>query len=117
MPRDPAAAILASIAFAASFALSVSAAGPVTRASVQSPAHAGEAQYPDAPARSTGSEPVSLSEERASSPLGKQSTGRSDRDQEPQKDLTAFFVIGFIINILVLSVFLFWAVGQWRKTK
>lgn len=34
-----------------------------------------------------------------------------------KKDLTSFFLIGFIVNILLIGAFLFWAVGQWRKTK
>jgi hypothetical protein len=34
-----------------------------------------------------------------------------------RKDLTGFFVIGIIINVLLITLFLIWAVGQWRKTK
>ena len=33
------------------------------------------------------------------------------------KSLTGFFVIGMIINVLLITLFLIWAVGQWRKTK
>jgi hypothetical protein len=32
-------------------------------------------------------------------------------------NLTGFFVIGMIINVLLITLFLIWAVGQWRKTK
>ena len=37
--------------------------------------------------------------------------------EEARKDLTGFFVIGIIINVLLIMLFLIWAVGQWRKTK
>lgn len=33
------------------------------------------------------------------------------------KDLTVFFVIGIAVNIILITVFLLWAAGQWRKTK
>ena len=33
------------------------------------------------------------------------------------ENLTGFFVIGMIINVLLIALFLIWAVGQWRKTK
>ncbi|MCP3867347.1 MAG: hypothetical protein GY703_04460 [Gammaproteobacteria bacterium] len=33
-----------------------------------------------------------------------------------KRDLTGFWVIGAIINIVVLSVFGVWAVRQWKKT-
>ncbi len=33
------------------------------------------------------------------------------------KDLTVFFVIGMAVNIIMITVFLFWAAGQWRKTR
>lgn len=36
---------------------------------------------------------------------------------KPSKDLTGFFAIGFIINILALGAFLYWAAGQWRKKR
>ncbi len=32
-------------------------------------------------------------------------------------DLTTFFSIGVVIDVLLLTAFLIWAVGQWRKTK
>ena len=34
-----------------------------------------------------------------------------------RKNLTAFFSIGVVANILLVAVFLIWAVGQWSKTK
>jgi len=33
------------------------------------------------------------------------------------KDLTVFFVIGMAVNVIMITAFLFWAAGQWRKTK
>lgn len=36
---------------------------------------------------------------------------------DAHKNMTGFFVIGMIINVLLIVVFLIWAVGQWRKTK
>lgn len=38
-------------------------------------------------------------------------------ENDRRDDLTGFFVIGMIINVLVITLFLIWAVGQWRKTK
>ena len=37
--------------------------------------------------------------------------------EEGRKDLTGFFVIGMVLNVLLLMLFLIWAVGQWRKTR
>lgn len=34
-----------------------------------------------------------------------------------RKDLTVFFSIGVIVDILLVAAFLIWAVGQWSKTK
>lgn len=36
---------------------------------------------------------------------------------DAHKNMTGFFVIGMIINVLLIVLFLIWAVGQWRKTK
>jgi hypothetical protein len=36
---------------------------------------------------------------------------------DARKNMTGFFVIGMIINVLLITLFLIWAVGQWRKTK
>jgi hypothetical protein len=33
-----------------------------------------------------------------------------------REDLTVFFSIGVIVDILLVTFFLIWAVGQWRKT-
>jgi len=38
-------------------------------------------------------------------------------ENDTRKNMTGFFVIGMIINVLLIMVFLIWAVGQWRKTK
>ncbi len=34
-----------------------------------------------------------------------------------RKDLTIFFTIGVILDVLLVAAFLLWAAGQWRKTK
>jgi len=34
-----------------------------------------------------------------------------------RKDLTVFFSIGVIVDILLVTAFLIWAVGQWSKSK
>ena len=36
---------------------------------------------------------------------------------DTRENMTGFFVIGMIINVLLITLFLIWAVGQWRKTK
>ena len=36
---------------------------------------------------------------------------------DTRDNMTGFFVIGMIINVLLITLFLIWAVGQWRKTK
>jgi len=38
-------------------------------------------------------------------------------ENDTRKNMTGFFVIGMIINVLLIMVFMIWAVGQWRKTK
>ncbi len=32
-----------------------------------------------------------------------------------ENDLTAFFAVGMVVNIVMLIAFLVWAVNQWRK--
>ncbi len=44
---------------------------------------------------------------------GKKGTATND----DRKDLTVFFFIGVIVDILLVTAFLIWAVGQWSKTK
>ena len=44
---------------------------------------------------------------------GKKDTTPSD----DSKDLTVFFSIGVIVDILLIAAFLIWAAGQWSKTK
>jgi len=34
-----------------------------------------------------------------------------------REDLSVFFSIGVVVDVLLVTVFLVWAVGQWRKTK
>jgi len=34
-----------------------------------------------------------------------------------REDLTVFFAIGVIVDVLLVTAFLAWAVGQWRKKK
>jgi hypothetical protein len=34
-----------------------------------------------------------------------------------RRDMTAFFTIGAIVDVLLVAAFLVWAVGQWRKAK
>lgn len=34
---------------------------------------------------------------------------------DERKDLTVFFSIGAILDVLLVAAFLIWAVGQWRK--
>ena len=45
--------------------------------------------------------------------------GASVAEQTPvngeREDLTVFFSIGAIIDVLLVAAFLIWAVGQWRK--
>jgi hypothetical protein len=35
---------------------------------------------------------------------------------QKKRDMTGFWVIGILINIVVMSAFAVWAVGQWRKS-
>jgi len=37
--------------------------------------------------------------------------------EDGRGDLTVFFAIGMVINVLMVTAFLVWAVGQWRKKK
>jgi hypothetical protein len=34
-----------------------------------------------------------------------------------REDLTVFFSIGLVIDVLLVTAFLVWAAGQWRKKK
>jgi len=43
--------------------------------------------------------------------------GGSAAGNAGRKDLTVFFSIGVIVNILLVTVFLVWAVGQWSRSK
>ncbi len=37
--------------------------------------------------------------------------------EDGRGDMTVFFAIGMVINVLMVTAFLVWAVGQWRKKK
>ncbi len=36
--------------------------------------------------------------------------------EEQERELSGFFIIGMVINILVIVVFVIWAAGEWRKS-
>ncbi len=36
-------------------------------------------------------------------------------DKNTEKKLSAFWIIGIIINLLIFSVFIVWAVKEWRR--
>jgi hypothetical protein len=44
-------------------------------------------------------------------------TARATPGRGERKDMTIFFSIGAILNVLLLGVFLTWAIGQRRKAK
>ena len=45
-------------------------------------------------------------------------SGKKDTTpNDDSKDLTVFFSIGVIVDILLVAAFLIWAAGQWSKTK
>ncbi len=46
---------------------------------------------------------------------GSSAEGVAVNDQ--REDLTVFFSIGVIVDVLLVAAFLTWAIGQWRKTK
>ena len=35
---------------------------------------------------------------------------------QKKRDMMGFWVIGILINIVVMSAFVVWAIGQWRKS-
>ncbi len=37
--------------------------------------------------------------------------------EDAREDLTVFFAIGIVIDILLVAAFIVWAVGQWRKPR
>ena len=43
--------------------------------------------------------------------------GTGPTDNHDRRDLTVFFSIGVIVNILMVAAFIYWAVGQWSGTK
>lgn len=48
-------------------------------------------------------------------PMGTGVDGPGPATQKKQ-DMMGFWVIGILINIVVMSAFVVWAVGQWRKS-
>jgi hypothetical protein len=44
-------------------------------------------------------------------------TGAKAALNDGREDLTVFFTIGVIIDVLLVATFLVWAAGQWRKTR
>ena len=36
--------------------------------------------------------------------------------EKSKKELSLFFIIGIIINLIMLSAFIIWAVKEWKKT-
>jgi hypothetical protein len=36
---------------------------------------------------------------------------------DAREDLTVFFTIGVVVDVLLVTAFLVWAVGQWRKPR
>ncbi len=34
-----------------------------------------------------------------------------------REDLTVFFSIGVVVDVLLVAAFLVWAIGQWRRTR
>ncbi len=99
------------------FGFSASVAGQGTRTSVEAQIHAVEIPYSGSKVEEKGYEPGFKQSERVRAPAGPLSGDRGGTTGGEQKDVTAFFIIGFVINILLISDFLFWAVGQWGKTK
>jgi len=61
-----------------------------------------------------GTEPVFAS--FTEQPVVVQSTQHSISKEQPKKTLSLFFIIGIIINIVMFSVVIIWAVKEWRKT-
>ena len=96
---------------------SPSVAGQGTRTSAQSLNHVVETQYAGSAAEEMRQEPGSVRTELATVPVAPLPGARGDAGGGEPKDLTAFFAIGFIINILLICAFIYWAVGQWRKAK
>lgn len=44
-------------------------------------------------------------------------SGAEQAVTDERKDLTMFFSIGVILDVLLVAAFLIWAVGQWRKAR
>lgn len=69
--------------------------------------HAGKMPERSAPVLADRAPPVSASTDGAS----------AVEASKAKKDLTGFFAIGFLINIVAIAAFLYWAAGQWRRKR
>ena len=54
--------------------------------------------------------------EGLSLPAGTRTDDVVAQARQKKRDLTGFWVIGILINIVVMTAFVVWAVGQWRKS-
>ena len=52
----------------------------------------------------------------ADAPNGAEAPDEMAKTRQKKRSLTGFWVIGLLINVVVMSAFVVWAVGQWRKT-
>lgn len=117
MVRDPKGKRWAIFSFIVLILFSVSVAGQGTLTSVVSPSTAVENQRSDSTVDEVGQESGSMQSGHSPDSVGSLSGGRGDAARGKEQDLTAFFAVGFIVNILLIGAFLFWARGQWRMTK
>ncbi len=105
------------ISLALLFAISISVAGQGTHTAVEAQNHEIDTRRSGSTVEEMRHEHKSVQSEREPAPAGPLSRTEGEASSGEKKDLKAFFVIGFIINILLISAFLFWAARQWRKTK
>ncbi len=105
------------VSFVLLFGLSVSVAGQGTHSLVEAQNHPVDNQYSGSVVEEMEHELESVQSEPAPAHADPLSKPEGVAPGGEQKDLTAFFAIGFVINILLISAFIFWAKGQWRKTK
>lgn len=76
------------------------------------------AANPSNPLQSTGStQAVTVTDAGSAAVMPAESDTAGAAIDDEGKDLTGFFVIGVVVNIIMIAAFLFWAAGQWRKTK
>ncbi len=70
-------------------------------------------QSPDTALTATGSRTGSPATSTGTADSGTGSTAANGE----REDLTVFFAIGVVVDVLLVTAFLAWAVGQWRKKK